>query len=200
MSQAVCTPVAGASGIDDLEPTSASVVQPSDGLDRSVIQSRWQHSPRIDVHHERGYPVLDLGSKEIWDGSDLCLLRDTLVDLCRASSCGAGGGVVCRAVGIEMKSVKGIPTGFFGMLHDLHVDLAVTVHLFSPQPNVCAMVWFRTFCESDGAGGFLMLQDPKPNVVPGAHHFWASLRGDDFVEASLPEFCAGVSESSPGRV
>ena len=188
MSQSVCTPVAAASGIDDLEPTSAAVVQPSDGLDRSAIQSRWQNSPRIDVHQERGYPVLDLGSKEIWDGSDLCLLRDTLVDLCHVRSCGGGGGVVCRAVGIEMKSVKGIPTGFFGMLHDLHVDEQIAVHLFSPQPNICGMLWFRTFCESEGAGGFVMLRDPKPNVVPGAYHFWASLRGDDIVETSSTEF------------
>ncbi|MDP7276475.1 MAG: hypothetical protein QF363_13420 [Planctomycetaceae bacterium] len=137
---------------------------------RAGIQSRWQVSSRIDVQHDRGYPVLDLGSREIWDGSDLCLIRDTLVDLCTAGR--------CHAVGIEMKSVKGIPTGFFGMLHDLHVDEGVTVHLFDPQPHVCRMLWFRTFCESDQAGGFVMHREPKPNVVPGAYHFWASLRGE----------------------
>ena len=71
------------------------------------------------------------------------------------------------------------------MLHDLHVDLRIAVHLFSPQPNVCGMLWFRTFCESEGSGGFLMLRDPKPGVVPGACHFWASLRGNDFVETAF---------------
>ncbi len=132
-------------------------------------QPRWQVTARIDVHHDRGYPVLDLGTKEIWDGSDLCLIRDTLVDLCSDER--------CHAVGIEMKSVKGIPTGFFGMLHDLHVD-GVAVQLFDPQPHVCRMLWFRTFCESDQDGGFVMHREPKPNVVPGAYHFWASLRGE----------------------
>jgi len=177
MSQAVCPPPADAFEFDGPGATAAST--------RASIQSRWQDSPRIDVHYDRGYPVLDLGTKEIWDGSDLCLLRDTLVDLSRA---GSGGQGRCRAVGIEMKSVKGIPMGFFGMLHDLHVDLRIAVHLFSPQPNVCGMLWFRTFCESEGDGSFLMLRDPKPNVVPGAFHFWASLRGENFVEASAAEF------------
>ena len=91
-----------------------------------------------------------------------------------------------------MKSVKGIPTGFFGMLHDLHVEEGIAVHLLSPQPNVCGMLWFRTFCEPDEVGGFVMLRDPKPNVVPGAYHFWASLRGEDFVEASSAEFTSRV--------
>ena len=184
MSQAVCPPPADASGCDRSEVIAESAAEAT----RSSIQSRWQDSPRIDVRHDRGYPVLDLGSKEIWDGSDLCLLRDTLVDLCQEGGSAGGGQGVCHEVGIEMKSVKGIPTGFFGMLHDLHVDVRIAVHLFSPQPNVCGMLWFRTFCEPEGAGGFLMLRDPKPNVVPGAYHFWASLRGEDFVEASSTEF------------
>jgi len=183
MTQAVCTPATDALDFGGTE----APAEPSPDANRSSIQSRWQHSPRIDVHFDLGYPVLDLGSKEIWDGSDLCLLRDTLVDLCQAGE-SDGGPAVCSAVGIEMKSVKGIPTGFFGMLHDLHVDEQIAVHLFSPQPNICGMLWFRTFCESEGAGGFVMLRDPKPNVVPGAYHFWASLRGDDIVETSSPEF------------
>ena len=183
MTQAVCTPAADAIEIDGTEAPAES----SPDSSRASIQSRWQHSPRIDVHFDRGFPVLDLGTKEIWDGSDLCLLRDTLVDLCQSDGSDRRQ-AVCPAVGIEMRSVKGIPTGFFGMLHDLHVDEQIAVHLFSPQPNVCAMLWFRTFCESEGAGGFVMLRDPKPNVVPGAYHFWASLRGDDFVETSSSEF------------
>ena len=183
MTQAVCTPT------DDLLESDGSKPVAKTGADssRASIQSRWQHSPRIDVHYDRGFPVLDLGTKEIWDGSDLCLLRDTLVDLCQSDGSDRRQ-AVCPAVGIEMSSVKGIPTGFFGMLHDLHVDEQIAVHLFSPQPNVCGMLWFRTFCESEGAGGFVMLRDPKPNVVPGAYHFWASLRGDDFVETSSTEF------------
>ncbi|HCK55307.1 MAG TPA: hypothetical protein DIC23_18970 [Planctomycetaceae bacterium] len=182
MSQAVCPPEADASEFD-----SSEISTDTDSI-RASIQSRWQNSPRIDVHHDRGFPVLDLGTKEIWDGSDLCLLRDTLVDLCQGA--GHGGQGKSDTVGIEMGSVKGIPTGFFGMLHDLHVDLRVTVHLLSPQPNVCAMLWFRTFCEPEGESSFLMLRDPKPNVVPGAYHFWASLRGEDFVEMSATEFTA----------
>ena len=131
MSQAVCPPPADAFEFDSPEATAGST--------RASIQSRWQNSPRIDVHYDRGYPVLDLGTKEIWDGSDLCLLRDTLVDLCQGG--GGGGQGACQAVGIEMKSVKGIPTGFFGMLHDLHVDLSNRrASLFAPAERLCDVV------------------------------------------------------------
>ncbi len=181
MSQAVCPPAA------ETESQLAADLPGGRAHDqeswRDHIQSRWQDSPRIDVHYDRGYPVLDLGTKEIWDGSDLCLLRDTLADLChRGGASRTGSGACCQAVGIQMTAVKGIPTGFFGMIHDLHLDEQVAVHLLAPQPHICSMLWFRTFCESEGGGEFLLLRDPQPNVIPGAYHFWASLRGEEFCE------------------
>jgi len=151
----------------------SSVIEPTDG---AAVVPRWEATPRIEVHDRAGVAVLDLGTKQIWDGSDLSLLRDTLVDL--------SGPRHCHAVGIAMRHVKGIPTGFFGMLHDLHVGGGVAVHLFDPRPHICRMLWFRTFFEPEGDGGFLLLADPKPNVVPGAYHFWASLRGEDFDETA----------------
>lgn len=160
--------------------SSVTCVTSADETIEGETVPRWQATPRIEVSRQEGLTVLDMGSKQIWDGSDLCLLRDTLVDLCR-DGC-------CRAVGIEMKSVKGIPTGFFGLLHDLHIDDRVKVHLLHPQPHVCRMLWFRTFCESDSSGGFVLLRDPKPNVIPGAYHFWASMRGEKFSEAEWEEF------------
>ena len=78
MNQAVCPPPIDPVELDEPAATPESI--------RQSIQSRWQDSPRIDVHYDRGYPVLDLGTKEIWDGSDLCLLRDTLVDLCQGGA------------------------------------------------------------------------------------------------------------------
>ena len=120
MTQAVCTPATDALDFGGTE----APAEPSPDANRSSIQSRWQHSPRIDVHFDLGYPVLDLGSKEIWDGSDLCLLRDTLVDLCQERGSAGGGQGVCHEVGIEMKSVKGIPTGFFGERRQGQTDQA----------------------------------------------------------------------------
>lgn len=44
-----------------------------------------------------------------------------------------------------MTYVKYIPSGFFGMLFDWHDQGTMRIRLFSPQPNVQRMLWFRQF-------------------------------------------------------
>ena len=78
----------------------------------------------LNVGHRNGCTVVDIGSMEIWDGADLSLIRDTLVLLVV--------GERQRSIGIEMSSVKYVPSGFFGMLFDWF-DRGITVRLFSPQ-------------------------------------------------------------------
>lgn len=104
---------------------------------------------RVKYDSRNGYEVLDLPGVEIWDGADLCLLRDTLFNM-------IGTGQVY--VGIEMASVKFIPTGFFGMLSDWQ-DKGIRIRLYNPQPNVAGMLWFRRFFENVGNGTFHMLRD-----------------------------------------
>ena len=98
----------------------------------SKKRERMQLIPRGDVM------VVELGDMEIWDGADLALLRETLTKLMDVEN--------HKQVGIDMSHVKYIPSGFFGMLCDWH-DRGHRMCLFSPQPNVARMLWFKRFFE-----------------------------------------------------
>lgn len=96
---------------------------------------------RMKIVSRSGVTVIDLGGMEIWDGADLALLRETLTKLIEVED--------HKAVGIDMSHVKYIPSGFFGMLCDWF-DKGCRMCLFSPQPNVARMLWFRRFFEHSG--------------------------------------------------
>lgn len=80
--------------------------------------------------------VLDLGAMEIWDGADMALLRESLTRLIKSEK--------RRSIGIDMRHVKYIPSGFFGMLFDWF-ETGVEIRLYAPQPNVRQMLWFNRF-------------------------------------------------------
>jgi hypothetical protein len=82
---------------------------------------------------------------EIWDGADMALLRESLTRLIKSER--------HRAIAIDMTYVKYIPSGFFGMLFDWF-ETGVRIRLYTPQPNVCRMIWFDQFFETAGGGGF----------------------------------------------
>ena len=79
-----------------------------------------------------------MGEMEIWDGADLALLRETLARLVDTEK--------RPAIGVELKFVKYIPSGFFGMLYD-YKDRGVNVRLYSPQAHIANMLWFQEFFE-----------------------------------------------------
>ena len=82
---------------------------------------------------------------EIWDGADMALLRESLTRLIKTER--------QRAIAVDMTYVKYIPSGFFGMLFDWF-ETGVRIRLYTPQPNVCRMLWFHQFFETAGGGGF----------------------------------------------
>lgn len=90
----------------------------------------------IDVRD--GFHVVVMGEMEIWDGADLALLRETLARLVDTEK--------RPAIGVELKFVKYIPSGFFGMLYD-YKDRGVNVRLYSPQAHIANMLWFQEFFE-----------------------------------------------------
>lgn len=90
----------------------------------------------LQLTSRRGTKVIDIGDMEIWDGADLSLIRDTMHILVRRQR--------QRSVGIEMKHVKYVPSGFFGMLFDWF-ESGVTIKLFAPQDRVRDMLWFKRF-------------------------------------------------------
>lgn len=106
----------------------------------------------MTLHHWNGVTVLDLGEMDIWDGADLSLLRDTLTEVIQDDG--------CRAVGVNLRWVKYIPSGFFGMISDWH-DKGVRMFVYEPQENVAKMLWFRKFFDEIEPGVFLLLQEQK---------------------------------------
>tara|TARA_R110002095_G_scaffold35763_3_gene33594 strand:+ start:11014 stop:11544 length:531 start_codon:yes stop_codon:yes gene_type:complete len=105
---------------------------------------------RMSVYVREGVTVLDFGTMEIWDGADLALLRETLTRLIEKEK--------CKSVGVELTFVKYIPSGFFGMLYDLY-EKGIAVTLYSPQPNVASMLWFKQFCLHTEDGRYLLKSD-----------------------------------------
>ncbi len=91
---------------------------------------------RLNIRSEGTTAVIGLDGIEIWDGADLALLREILLELIEE------GGF--RSVGVDLASVKYIPSGFFGMLFEWY-ETGIEIRLYSPQPNVEQMLWFRMF-------------------------------------------------------
>lgn len=107
--------------------------------------------------------VLDVGKMEIWDGADLSLVRDMLVEMIEKEG--------HKSVGVNLKYVKYIPSGFFGMMFDWQEE-GIQVSLFHPQPNVANMLWFRQFFEDVGDGCHRMSTKAKFEYMPAAKKSW----------------------------
>ncbi|MBT6154004.1 MAG: hypothetical protein HOH82_04855 [Planctomycetaceae bacterium] len=83
-----------------------------------------------------GVTILDTGGVQIWDGADLCFLRDAIKRLVVEEK--------RQSIGINLMHVKHLPTGFFGMLFDWH-ERGISIRLYFSQPHVQKMRWFRQF-------------------------------------------------------
>jgi hypothetical protein len=90
-----------------------------------------------------GVTVVDIGDMEIWDGADLSLVRDTLAILIDRRR--------RRTVGVQMKHVKYVPSGFFGMLYDWF-ESGINIYLVEPQDRVENMLWFQRFFTQERPG------------------------------------------------
>ncbi len=119
----------------------------------------------LTISDRAGVTVLDLIGIEIWDGADMALLREALTELI--------DDVGVRNVGINMQYVKYIPSGFFGMLFDLHEKRGMTVSLYTPQPNVLQMLWFRQFMVPLEGGQYLLDCDPAERLIQEDVPAWA---------------------------
>ncbi len=118
---------------------------------------------RMKLHIRDKVTVMDLGEMDIWDGADLALLRETLTRLIEVEK--------CRHIGVEMEHVKYIPSGFFGMLFDCY-EKGVEVSLYSPQPHVANMLWFRQFFKHVAENCFVLREEPREEFVPVIHKLW----------------------------
>jgi hypothetical protein len=99
-----------------------------------MAERKHTHGLRVSTAGE--WQIIDIGDMEIWDGADLSLLRDSLVVLIKREK--------HPAIGIDMRTVKYVPSGFFGMLYDWY-EAGVGIRLVGPQERVMKMLWFKQF-------------------------------------------------------
>lgn len=104
----------------------------------------------LTLQRQRAATVIDIGDMEIWDGADLSLIRDTLTRLIHKER--------RRSIAIQMRTVKYVPSGFFGMLYDWW-EQGITVRLIAPQPRVERMLWFQRFFEHEGDESYVLRED-----------------------------------------
>ena len=119
-----------------------------------TVQRRFK---RMLIEVQAEFHLLQMGEMEIWDGADLALLREGLFLLI--------DGEGCDAIAIDMRYVKYIPSGFFGMLFDWQERANTRFALTPPQPNVQRMVWFRQFFKLNSEGLYEMQSEPTEPLI-----------------------------------
>ena len=112
---------------------------------------------RLNIQSDGTTAVVGLDRIEIWDGADLALLREVLSELIEKNE--------FRSVGVDLSSVKYIPSGFFGMLFEWY-ESGIEIQLHSPQPNVEQMLWFRMFFNACADGHFELCDKQVRNHTP----------------------------------
>ena len=113
---------------------------------------------QMTIENRNNYKVICLGPMEIWDGSNLALLRETLTQLVERDG-------VTR-VGVDMSYVKYIPSGFFGMLFDW-CEQGASICLDDPCERVRQMIWFRQFLAPISEGRFRLEPNSLEPVILG---------------------------------
>ncbi len=99
----------------------------------------------LDTFRRDDFTVMDMGDMEIWDGADLALIREMFTRLV--------DGAKHQRIGIDMRSVKYIPSGFFGLLFDWY-ERGIGIRLYDAQPHVREMMWFQQFFVESSRGCF----------------------------------------------
>ncbi len=113
---------------------------------------------RLNLITDGQLAIVALDNIEIWDGADLALLREVLTDLIERER--------YHSIAVDLKTVKYIPSGFFGMLYEWYEN-GIDIQLHSPQPNVEQMLWFRMFFRSQNAGTFFLNDEAVRHHTPG---------------------------------
>jgi hypothetical protein len=120
-----------------------------------MAERRYSHG--LILREEAGALIISI-KNGIWRGKQLSLLRDTLVQVLDRQ--------MRRSVGVDLKGVHELPSGFVGTLCDCH-DRGVDVRIYSPEPRIRDMFWFQNFFTAETTDCFRLCH-PRPalNVTP----------------------------------
>ncbi len=77
-----------------------------------------------------------------------------------------------------------MPSGFFGMLFDWY-ERGAPMRLYTPQPNVAAMLWFRQFFRHETGGSYVLTPELQQAMVPDVANEWEDYAG--WTEEELAE-------------
>ncbi len=135
---------------------------------------------RLKIESDGHTAFVGLDDIEIWDGADLALLREILGELI--------GQDQYRVIGINLHSVKYIPSGFFGMLYEWYED-GIRILLREPQPNVEQMLWFRMFFTRESDNTYCLNDEAVRHHTPGQQ-----------VEYHKREFTGEVAENDEDMI
>lgn len=113
-----------------------------------------KHTHGLLVSVRNGVTVIGIGDMEIWDGADLSLIRDTLFSLINVEE--------VRSIGVDLRFVQYVPSGFFGMLYDWY-ERGIDVTLYHPRLRVRNMLWFRKFFTPSDSGIFQLHDGQRVN-------------------------------------
>ena len=138
---------------------------------------------RLKIQSDGTTANVGLDQIEIWDGADLALLREVLTELIDKED--------FRSIGVDLQSVKYIPSGFFGMLFEWYEE-GINIQLHSPQPNVEQMLWFRMFFRRQNSGTYFLTDEAVRNHTPNQQveyhkrEFTSEVSGDgeELIEAA----------------
>jgi hypothetical protein len=142
---------------------------------------------RLEIFEQDGVTVVSIGDVEIWDGADLALLRETLTKVIEVDK--------CQSLGVDMASVKYIPSGFFGMLFEWY-ERGVLISLFSPQPNVENMLWFRLFFKHHSGNRFILKDDPNRLPTPPPSSDWTHDELPEELQVQIREEIAPLGQNA----
>jgi len=118
---------------------------------------------QMEIQLRDGVEVLDIGEMEIWDGADLSFLRDTLhILIVKEGS---------SSLGVNMRFVKYVPSGFFGMLYDCH-EKGTSIRVYEPQAHVQKMLWFQQFFDHVYDDCHLLVNGPKHPLNINGSSIW----------------------------
>ena len=122
-----------------------------------------RRSSKAYIRQSNGVTTVSFGERSIWDLADLRLLREVLDGLVHQKR--------CEVIGIDMRSVQSLASGFFGILYDMH-KVGANVRLRAPHPCVKEMLWFRAFCEHLVDDWYILVGDPQGDVLTDARREW----------------------------
>jgi hypothetical protein len=120
-----------------------------------------KHTHGLSIEFEGSTAVLRFGRKQIWDGADLSLLRDTLARVHRIDG--------CRSIAIDLATVQFLPSGFFGQLMDWS-DRGVVLQILNPHERIRNMRWFQEYFAQDSGEVFTVVGDPSVEIRRAGDH------------------------------